>query len=202
MILKKGDNKQISIHFSSKELFSKSPGVTEHYLHDGIPQVLEHFRNSYGPIRVTSTFRTKAQQLLLTGKSSAHTLGLAVDFQFIENNTKSLDEIAYFLTEGLDQDLKDLGVGGVGLYDTFMHIDMRSTKTYNHGTIQKDGSLWALWNNRNRTINQNIGAVKKKLNFEKYTRFDEDGNGLSVLKIGIAFLFLVSTGLLKKLFSK
>ncbi len=77
-----------------------------------------------GPIKVNSFFRSPELNTAIGGsKTSQHLLGKAADITI-----QSLKPIEVF---AIIEDLIDFGVmlqGGLGLYDTFVHYDIRKTR--------------------------------------------------------------------------
>lgn len=81
---------------------------------------LQKLRDEIGkPIIVTSGYRTKEYNNKIGGaKNSQHMLGKAAD---IKINGLSPDEIAIIAEK--------IGFGGIGIYKTFVHLDVRQIKT-------------------------------------------------------------------------
>ena len=85
-------------------------------------QVLRDFLGE--PIRINSAYRSPAHNKAIGGvKNSQHVLGRAADIKVKDIETKDL----YLIIESLiiDGKMKD---GGLGLYDTFVHYDIRGSK--------------------------------------------------------------------------
>lgn len=85
-------------------------------------QVLRDFLGE--PIRINSAYRSPAHNKAIGGvKNSQHVLGRAADIKVRDIETKDL----YLIIESLiiDGKMKD---GGLGLYDTFVHYDIRGSK--------------------------------------------------------------------------
>lgn len=85
-------------------------------------QVLRDFLGE--PIRINSAYRSPAHNKAIGGvKNSQHILGRAADIKVKDIETKDL----YLIIESLilDGKMKD---GGLGLYDTFVHYDIRESK--------------------------------------------------------------------------
>lgn len=86
---------------------------------------LQFLRDYTGrPIRINSAYRSPKHNKKVGGsKTSQHLLGKAADITI-----ESLKPIEVYT---LIEDLIDLGLmlqGGLGLYDTFVHYDIRKTK--------------------------------------------------------------------------
>ena len=85
-------------------------------------QVLRDFLGE--PIRINSAYRSPEHNKAIGGvKNSQHILGRAADIKVKEIETKDL----YLIIDSLilDGKMKD---GGLGLYDTFVHYDVRGSK--------------------------------------------------------------------------
>jgi uncharacterized protein YcbK (DUF882 family) len=85
-------------------------------------QVLRDFLGE--PIRINSAYRSPAHNKAIGGvKNSQHVLGRAADIKVRDIETKDL----YLIIESLiiEGKMKD---GGLGLYDTFVHYDIRGSK--------------------------------------------------------------------------
>ena len=86
---------------------------------------LQVLRDMYKrPINITSAYRSKKYNKKIGGVSnSTHTLGLAVDIQIKGIDYKNLyNYICTLIFDGL------LLEGGVGLYDNFIHYDIRGSR--------------------------------------------------------------------------
>lgn len=111
----------ISTHFKVKE-FACSDGSRPVFVSDDLVNMLENIRQHFGkPITITSGFRTASYNKKVSGSSSnsMHTYGIAADIK-VEN--VSPESVYQYASEALGAH------GGVILYDTFVHIDMRSNK--------------------------------------------------------------------------
>ena len=76
------------------------------------------------PIKINSGYRSVEYNKSIGGVSnSQHTLGKASDIAIDGINSKTLfDAIEYLISKG------DMLQGGLGLYDTFVHYDIRGNK--------------------------------------------------------------------------
>lgn len=85
-------------------------------------QVLRDFLGE--PIRINSGYRSEVHNKAIGGsKTSQHLLGKAADIKVKDIDTKDL----YLIIESLilDGQMTD---GGLGLYDTFVHYDIRGSR--------------------------------------------------------------------------
>jgi len=85
-------------------------------------QVLRDFLGE--PIRINSAYRSPAHNKSIGGsKNSQHLIGKASDIRVRDIETKDL----YLIIESLIIDGK-MTEGGLGLYNTFVHYDIRGNK--------------------------------------------------------------------------
>jgi len=151
MIIKNQRNR-IATNFFESEFYCKSEDAPEeHYFDERLVSILDKIRNYYDVrVDINSTFRTKAHQLKITeGKSdrSAHCLGIAVDFSIRDDESFS-DFIDSVRSRGLWYEiLREEGVAGIGLYNSFVHIDTRGDNYpfFTHDDKYGRVSLWGKW---------------------------------------------------------
>lgn len=97
-----------------------------------LSQQLQYLRDyTDRPIKINSAYRSKEHNKKIGGvKSSQHVLGKAADIV-----VKGLEpKLVYEIIEDLI-DKGDMLQGGLGLYDTFVHYDIRKTKArWNNST--------------------------------------------------------------------
>ena len=110
---------QLTKNFSMKELSCKNDN--EVYL---TRDVLEHakrlqkLRDKFGPLAVNSWLRTTEHNRAVGGsKNSTHLLGIGTDLKVPDGRRQS--QIADYWDKLMD------GHGGIGKYDTFIHLDSR-----------------------------------------------------------------------------
>lgn len=152
--IRKGDYSPISAHFNASELFCKSadaPAV--HPFYSELVDALEFLRSHYGtPWRATSTFRTESEERAILAKLETpffvdvHMRGEAVDSQPVTGGPAIMADLAHqFLTGGpVFQELRRLDINGFGLYDTFIHLDVRKEKVPHRDAF----GLLAHWDSR------------------------------------------------------
>ena len=110
-------------YFDTKEFESKdgkpSP-FDETVVKRELIVLLNAIRSRYGkPIVVTSGYRSPEHNEKVGGvKNSYHTLGLAADIRPLSKNMSDLPELQKICDE-MNR------TGGVGFYDTFVHVDVR-----------------------------------------------------------------------------
>lgn len=126
----KTDKTQLTQNFNITEFHCKGKtcGCTE-TVHDAqlsayLQQIREHFGK---PLYITSGYRCPKHNAAVGGTpNSRHTKGQAADF-YISGIEPA--EIAKYA--------ESIGVKGIGLYDTFVHIDTRDVKSYWFGHGQE-----------------------------------------------------------------
>lgn len=115
-------SKQITPHFKVRE-FACSDGSDVVFVAPSLVDILEAIRVHFGrPVTVTSGYRTVSYNAGLknSSKKSQHCNGLAADIK-VEGHTP---------LEVYDYACSLLGDhGGVGIYNTFVHVDVRAVKS-------------------------------------------------------------------------
>ena len=109
---------QISPHFKVRE-FACRDGSDPVFVAPRLVEVLEAVRTHFGaPITVTSGYRTVSYNRTVSGSSAAsqHCNGLAADIQVAGVSPAAVADYAGQLLPG---------TGGIGLYGSFVHIDVR-----------------------------------------------------------------------------
>lgn len=120
--------------FDSKE-FASRDGAESPYgpmqVQEPLIELLNAIRRDYGkPIVVTSGYRSPDHNREVGGvANSYHVQGLAADIRPVEANKDDLPLLR-------DICIRLNGTGGVGIYDTFVHVDVRGYR--------------ARWDNRTR----------------------------------------------------
>ncbi len=114
--------KQITPHFKVRE-FACSDGSDVVFVAPSLVDILEAIRVHFGrPVKVTSGYRTVSYNASIknSSKKSQHCNGLAADIQ-VEGHTPV--EVYNYACSLLGDH------GGVGIYNTFVHVDVRASKS-------------------------------------------------------------------------
>lgn len=119
--LKKEGNIKISNNFRVKE-FKCNDGSDAVFISPELLKILQNIRTHFGKaVNINSAYRTPTYNKKVGGSSySQHMYGTAAD---IHINGVSPKEIAKYAETLLD------GWGGIGVYNTFVHIDVREQKS-------------------------------------------------------------------------
>lgn len=115
-------NRQLSTHFQLHE-FACTDGSKPVFLSQALVDILEAIRVHFGrPVTITSGYRTVSYNADLknSSKKSQHCNGLAADIKVEGHTPKEVYDYACSL-------LGDHG--GVGIYNTFVHVDVRASKS-------------------------------------------------------------------------
>ena len=124
---KKGDPTKITANFRAREFDCAGSGCcTETLIDDKLVQYLQKIRDHFGkPVYLTG-YRCAVHNAKTpnAAPNSRHTKGMAADFHI---DGVAPAEIAKYA--------ESIGIKGIGLYDTFVHIDTRDFKSfwYGHG---------------------------------------------------------------------
>jgi uncharacterized protein YcbK (DUF882 family) len=116
----KDGNKKLSNNFRVRE-FACSDGSDPIFIDTDLVDVLQKIRNHFGKaITITSAYRTPPKNKAVGGeKYSQHLYGCAADIKVAGIAPKS---VAAYAEKML------VGKGGIGIYSTFTHIDVRAAK--------------------------------------------------------------------------
>lgn len=142
-IYEKGKAVKLSDNFNSTELDCKGAGCCKNTQIDAklveyLQMIREHFNK---PITITSGYRCATHNRNVGGANgSRHTLGHAADI--VVSGVKPIEVAQY---------AESIGIKGIGLYDSFVHIDVRTYK-----------SFWYSDKEEPRQTFKTSGAVKSK----------------------------------------
>jgi uncharacterized protein YcbK (DUF882 family) len=116
----KNGNSKVSTNFRVKE-FACQDGSDPIFIDSELVSVLQKIRNHFGKaVTITSAYRTPKHNKSVGGTTySQHLYGKAADIK-VQGIAPS--EVAKYAETLLDE-------GGIGIYNTFTHIDVRSTKS-------------------------------------------------------------------------
>ena len=116
----KDGNKKLSTNFKVKE-FACTDGSDPIFIDTELVTVLQKIRDHFGkPVTITSAYRTPTRNKEAGGTTySQHLYGKAADIKISGVTPKKVADYAETL----------LDTGGIGIYNTFTHIDVRSTKS-------------------------------------------------------------------------
>lgn len=117
--LKKDGNKKLSTNFKVKE-FACKDGSDPIFIDTELVTVLQKIRDHFGkPITITSAYRTPPHNSREGGTTySQHLYGKAADIKISGVTPKKVADYAETLLKKS---------GGIGIYNTFTHIDVRDT---------------------------------------------------------------------------
>lgn len=117
----KDGNKKLSANFRVKE-FACADGSDPIFISPDLVSVLQQIRAHFGkPVMITSAYRTPAHNAKVGGvANSQHLYGVAAD---IKVKSVSPTRVAQYAEQIL------INTGGIGVYETFVHIDVRPTKS-------------------------------------------------------------------------
>ena len=112
-------NKKLSANFTVKEFACKDGNVAvliDDKLVNGLQKIRDHFGKS---VRINSAYRTAAHNKAVGGSpNSQHLQGKAADIVIAGVSPLKVAQYA-----------EAIGMGGIGLYDGFTHVDSRDNKS-------------------------------------------------------------------------
>ena len=116
----KNGNSRVSTNFRVRE-FACQDGSDPIFIDSELVSVLQKIRNHFGKaVTITSAYRTPKHNKSVGGTTySQHLYGKAADIKVQGIAPKDVAKYAETL---LDE-------GGIGIYNTFTHIDVRATKS-------------------------------------------------------------------------
>jgi hypothetical protein len=126
---KKFDNQKIAENFRAREFDCQGSGCcTKTPIDEKLVEYLQKIRDHFGKPVYLTAYRcpTHNAQTPNAATNSFHTYGRAADFHI---DGVAPAEIAKYA--------ESIGVKGIGLYDTFVHIDTRETKSFWYSHAQE-----------------------------------------------------------------
>lgn len=117
----KDGTKQLTKNFKVRE-FACSDGSDVVFVAEGLVAVLQQIRSHFGKaVTINSGYRTVAKNKAVGGAAySQHLYGMAADITVKGVSPKDVAAYAETLLPN---------TGGIGIYSTFVHIDVRNTKS-------------------------------------------------------------------------
>jgi len=117
---KKDGTKKLSTNFKVKE-FACRDGSDPIFISPELVKVLQKIRTHFGkPVTITSAYRTATHNKAVGGEAqSQHLYGLAADIKVSGIAPKTVAAYAESLMPSS---------GGIGVYSTFTHVDVRKSK--------------------------------------------------------------------------
>ena len=117
----KDGNKNLSTNFKVKE-FACTDGSDPIFIDSDLVNVLQNIRTHFGKaVTITSAYRTPGRNKAVGGETySQHLYGKAADIKVNGVSPKKVADYANILLKNK---------GGIGTYNTFTHIDTRTTKS-------------------------------------------------------------------------
>lgn len=125
--------KALSANFKVRE-FACSDGTDTIFISDELVKILQAIRAHFGqPVTINSAYRTEAKNKAVGGAAySQHKYGLAADI--VVAGVKPLDVARYAQTILANK-------GGIGLYKSFTHVDVRAGKSRWDSTSGKEKAV-------------------------------------------------------------
>ena len=117
----KDGSKALSANFKVRE-FACSDGTDTIFIAPALVTVLQQIRDHFkAPVTINSGYRTEAKNKAVGGAAySQHKYGMAADITVKGVAPKDVAEYAETIL---------VGMGGIGIYKSFTHIDVRKIKS-------------------------------------------------------------------------
>ncbi len=156
---KKGDATKLSENFRAREFDCPGSGCcTSTPVDEKLVEYLQNIRTHFGKPIIVLGYRCPAYNARTPNASptSRHTKGMAADFHI---DSVAPAEIAKYA--------ESIGVKGIGLYDDFVHIDTRESKSFWYSHAQEYRSTFG-------------GAPAEEYTFEQFVRDVQKACGAKV----------------------
>lgn len=117
----KDGNKQLTKNFKVRE-FACSDGTDVIFISHDLVEILQKIRDHFGkPVNINSAYRTPNKNKQVGGAAySQHLYGTAADISIKGVSPKTVAEYAETLLPKS---------GGIGIYGTFTHVDVRAVRS-------------------------------------------------------------------------
>lgn len=139
----KGVSIRLSVNFTSDEFDCSGNGCCSETLVDvKLVEYLQNIRDHFGvAVSINSGYRCEKHNAAVGGASqSKHKYGQAVDI--VVKGVAPLKVAQY---------AESIGILGIGLYENFVHIDTRTTKSYWYGSNEEPRSTFGKYVNETKT---------------------------------------------------
>ena len=126
---KKGDEQKIATNFRAREFDCQGRGCCDSTpIDEKLVEYLQQIRTHFGKPVYLTAYRCKTHNARTpnAATNSRHIYGQAADFHI---DGVSPEEIAKYA--------ESIGIKGIGLYDTFVHIDTRDSKSFWYSHAQE-----------------------------------------------------------------
>lgn len=119
--LAKDGNTKLAMNFFAYE-FACKDGSDKILIDDALVGILQKIRDHFGaPVKITSAYRTAAHNARVGGSpGSQHLQGTAADIAVKGASPLAVAQYAEYLMPGS---------GGIGVYGTFTHVDVRASRS-------------------------------------------------------------------------
>lgn len=169
MAYKKGNAVRLSNNFVSTEFDCKGNGCcSETLIDEKLVNYLQQIRNHFGrPVIINSGYRCTSHNKAVNGATkSKHLSGMAADIYINGIEPKEVAKYA-----------ESIGIKGIGLYDTFVHIDTRTTKSFWYGSNQEYRSTFG------GTVKEEAAVVEDVLKVGDKVKLTSDATYFNGVKI-------------------
>jgi uncharacterized protein YcbK (DUF882 family) len=115
----KDGNTKLTQNFRVGE-FACTDGSDPIFIDTELVEILQKIRNRFGKVTITSAYRTPTRNKAVGGTTySQHLYGKAADIKVSGATPKKVATYAETIMKN----------GGIGIYNSFVHIDVRETKS-------------------------------------------------------------------------